>query len=112
VTDAPADLAGRVVIVTAGTRGIGLGIAATLSRAGASVLITGRKQHRLDHAVQSLAAIGAPPLALRCDVADREQTCELVKRTVARSGRLDGLVSNARSFRPTLMVDGGGYTRA
>lgn len=105
MTDAPADLAGRVVIVTGGTRGIGLGIAAMLSRTGASVVITGRKQQRLDQAVQSLAAIGAPPLAVRCDVADREQTCELVERTVARFGRLDGLVNNAQSFRPVMPLE-------
>jgi NAD(P)-dependent dehydrogenase (short-subunit alcohol dehydrogenase family) len=39
VTDAPADLAGRVVIVTGGTRGIGLGVDAMLSRTGPSVVI-------------------------------------------------------------------------
>lgn len=93
------------MIVTGGTRGIGLGIATMLTRAGASVAITGRKQQRLDEAAAALSALGAPPLAVRCDVADREAMADLARLVAERFGRLDGLVNNAQSFRPVMPLE-------
>lgn len=94
------DLAGRAVIVTGGSRGIGLGIARHLGSLGAQVTITGRKQERLDSASTELAALGVAHLALAGDVADRAENERVVAATVAEFGRLDGIVCNAQSFRP------------
>ena len=99
-TDPAAAIADRVVIVTGGTRGIGLGIARHLGRQGARVIITGRKQQRLDDASASLTAGGVEHLALVADVADRDRAFAVVAATIERFGRLDGLVLNAQSFRP------------
>ena len=98
--DPATDLRGRVVVITGGTRGIGLGLAHHLGRRGAMVTITGRRQSRLDEASADLTAAGVEHLAMVADVADRQRAFEVVDASMARFGRLDGLVCNAQSFRP------------
>ncbi len=94
------DLDGRVVIITGGTRGIGLGLAQHLGGLGARLVITGRKPERLDETAAQLGADGIDCLALVADVADRNRAFEVVNAGVERFGYLDGLVLNAQSFRP------------
>jgi NAD(P)-dependent dehydrogenase (short-subunit alcohol dehydrogenase family) len=101
MTGAPLnDLAGRVVIITGGTRGIGLGVARHLGALGAKVVITGRKPDRLAETITSLEAENIDCLGLVADVADRSRSFEVVDETLARFDRIDGLVLNAQSFRP------------
>jgi NADP-dependent 3-hydroxy acid dehydrogenase YdfG len=95
-------LAGRAVIVTGGTRGIGLGIATALTRAGALVTITGRSSKRLEAARVALSSLGTEPLALQRNVADRSAMLDVAALTFERFGRIDGLVNNAQSFRPVM----------
>lgn len=105
-SDPALDLRDRVVIVTGGTRGIGLGAAVHLGRRGARVTITGRRPDRLAQASERLDAEGIDHLALVADVADRDRARTVVDDTIERFGRLDGLVCNAQSFRPvTALVD-------
>jgi NAD(P)-dependent dehydrogenase (short-subunit alcohol dehydrogenase family) len=77
------DLAGRVVLVTGGTRGIGLGIADAFRGAGATVVTCSRSQVE-----------GAPDHQV-CDVRDPEAVGAMVEAIVASYGRLDVLVNNA-----------------
>jgi NAD(P)-dependent dehydrogenase (short-subunit alcohol dehydrogenase family) len=77
------DLAGRVVLVTGGTRGIGLGIADAFRGAGATVVTCSRSQVE-----------GAPDHHV-CDVRDPEAVGAMVEAIVASYGRLDVLVNNA-----------------
>jgi len=101
MADAPLnDLAGRVVIITGGTRGIGLGVARHLGALGTNVVITGRKPERLSETVSALESEGVDCLGLVANVADRDRAFEVVEETIARFGRIDGLVLNAQSFRP------------
>jgi NAD(P)-dependent dehydrogenase (short-subunit alcohol dehydrogenase family) len=93
------DLAGRVVIVTGGSRGIGRGVAHHLAKAGAHLVVTGRKQEALDAVSSELDALGAEHLAAQVNTADRDGMFELVATTVERFGRVDGLFANAQSFR-------------
>ncbi len=87
------DFAGRVALVTGGTRGIGLGIAQELAGRGASVVVTARKQEELDAVVAELGEERA--LAVRGSADDEAHQAAAVAAAVERFGRLDCLVNNA-----------------
>ena len=97
-------LAGRVVIVTGGNRGIGLAIARLLAEDGASVVVSGRDAARLDAAVKELESLGAPALGVPADATKREDADRLVEVTRERFGRIDVLVNNAGITRDQLLV--------
>jgi 3-oxoacyl-[acyl-carrier protein] reductase len=102
VSDKP--LAGRVAIVTGGTRGIGAAIAASLADGGAAVVVSGRDAARLERAVQSLEASGASVLGVAADAAKREDCERLVDAARERFGRVDVVVNNAGITRDGLLV--------
>ena len=83
--------AGKTVLVTGGGSGLGRGMALAFAREGATVCVIGRRQDALD---ETVAAMGAG-FGLSCDVRDAARVEEVVKETVARTGRLDVLVNNA-----------------
>ena len=88
-------LAGRVVVVTGGTRGIGLATARLLAEDGASVVVSGRDEDRLEAAARGLEDAGAPILTVAADAAKREDADRLVEAARERFGRIDVLVNNA-----------------
>jgi 3-oxoacyl-[acyl-carrier protein] reductase len=89
------ELAGKVVVVTGGSRGIGRAIALALAREGARVAIGARGEQDLEDARRAVEAAGpGPHLAVRCDVTTAEGIEALVGRTVERLGGVDGLVNN------------------
>ena len=88
----PQALAGRVVLVTGGGTNLGLQAAIELHRAGASVVIAGRRAEVLEEA--------APRIGTRCtiaqgDVRDADSARAIVEQVRADHGRLDALVNNA-----------------
>ena len=85
-------LSGRVVIVTGGSRGIGLAAAAGLARRGARVAILARDEAALDAARQRL---GETALAVAVDVSDGDALRAAIDRVHGELGRIDGLVNNA-----------------
>jgi gluconate 5-dehydrogenase len=89
------DLTGNVALVTGGSRGLGLEMAIALGEAGASVVITARREKWLEEADHALQAKGIATLATVCDVAVAEQVEATVAAAMARFGRLDILVNNA-----------------
>src|SRR5688572_11786881 len=89
------DLAGRVALVTGGSRGLGLEIAEGLAEAGATVAITARREQWLGPAAEGLRAAGHAVEAAVCDVTDPAAVAALVEVIVARHGRLDIVVNNA-----------------
>lgn len=96
----PVELSGHVVIVTGGSRGIGLGIVRVLARAGAQLVVTGRKPERLESVAAELDELGAAYRTLPADVGDRESSLRVVEVAVEAFGHVDGLVANAQSLRP------------
>ena len=100
----PKPLAGRVALVTGGTRGIGLAIARLLADDGASVVVSGRDPGRLESAAKELEALGASALAVAADAGKREDADRLVEATRERFGRIDVLVNNAGITRDQLLV--------
>jgi 2-deoxy-D-gluconate 3-dehydrogenase len=89
------DLAGRVAVVTGGNQGIGFGIAIGLAKAGATVVVAGRRADANAAAVERIEAAGARAVAIEADVQDESSCRALCARTVERLGRLDILVNNA-----------------
>ena len=83
-------LQGRHAFITGGGTGIGLAIATALSRAGAQVTITGRRQEVLDDVAGPIGA-----LALALDVCDPEATQDIVSKAVAAQGPVQICVPNA-----------------
>jgi NAD(P)-dependent dehydrogenase (short-subunit alcohol dehydrogenase family) len=88
-------LAGKVAIVTGGSRGIGRSIAIGLAEHGADVAIAARKPEALSAAVAAIEATGRRAIAVPTNVRRIEELRALVDQTVAQLGRLDILVNNA-----------------
>jgi 3-oxoacyl-[acyl-carrier protein] reductase len=112
------DLSGRVALVTGGSRGLGRADALTLGRAGADVVIadiqvesdSGEEAARYgpiaqaaraqgfvyaEATAQEICDLGRRAAAIKCDVTDRGQVDEAVRRTVEEFGSVDILVNNA-----------------
>ncbi|MCZ1019146.1 SDR family NAD(P)-dependent oxidoreductase [Streptomyces noursei] len=89
-------LAGKVALVTGGSRGIGAAIARALAAEGAAVAISCTASgERADAVVAELARTGVRAAGYRADQGDRQQVTDLVAAVVADFGRLDILVNNA-----------------
>lgn len=91
----PLDFTGRVVIVTGGTKGVGLGIAARFLDAGADVVVTARNEPE-----QPLERNARKAHFVAADVRDPEQAQAVIDFAVAQGGRLDTLVNNAGGGPP------------
>jgi NAD(P)-dependent dehydrogenase (short-subunit alcohol dehydrogenase family) len=88
------DLGGHIGVVTGGNRGIGLGMARGLVKAGASVAVWSRDEARNAEAVRELSQFGTAE-AFRCDVADPDDVAAAMEATVDAFGRVDSLFANA-----------------
>ena len=93
---AAATLEGKTAIVTGGGRGVGQGIAMALASAGASVLISGRTQEKLDETVKLIADRGGEAHGVVSDVTDPDAVEALVRSAVDRLGSVNILVNNAQ----------------
>jgi 3-oxoacyl-[acyl-carrier protein] reductase len=102
VSEAP--LAGKVAIVTGGSRGIGAAIAAWFAEHGAAVVVSGRDADRLQAAVKELEQRGGAALGVAADAAKREDADRLVEAARERFGRVDVLVNNAGITRDGLLI--------
>ena len=90
------DLTGKVVIVTGSTKGIGRAMASGLSQAGATVVVSSRKQDLCDQVAAEVAAeTGNPTLGLACHMGDWDAIDHLVDIVHERFGRIDVAVNNA-----------------
>jgi NAD(P)-dependent dehydrogenase (short-subunit alcohol dehydrogenase family) len=90
-----ASFRGRVVLITGGSRGLGLVLARKLVARGARVAICARDERELDRAREDLAARGGETLAVPCDLRIPAAAERLVDTVVAHYGRLDVLINNA-----------------
>lgn len=90
-------LESKVAVITGGAQGIGYGIAKAFAREGASLVVAGRTQSRLDQAADVLRAApyDAKVLPLAVDISTTAGVEQTVERTLAEFGQLDILVNNA-----------------
>ncbi len=89
------DLAGRVVLVTGASRGLGKAIALGVADAGADVVASSRNLAACEPVAAEIAALGRQALAVACDVKNWRDIDALVERTYERFGRCDVLINNA-----------------
>jgi len=89
------DLTGKVALVTGASSGIGEAAALALAAAGATVVVNGRRQDRLDGLVARIVAAGGTGLAVAGDVAKEADAARAVAETVKAFGRLDIVVNSA-----------------
>jgi NAD(P)-dependent dehydrogenase (short-subunit alcohol dehydrogenase family) len=85
-------LAGKIAVITGADQGVGFGIAEEFIAQGASVVITGRRQPELDHAVSEL---GPKASAIRADVSVESQMQQAYQQVIDQHGHLDTVVANA-----------------
>lgn len=89
------DFRGQSVLITGGSRGLGLIMARQLVEQGAYVTICAREPDELRRARQDLENRGGRVLPLICDVTDRDEVEALVKAAQIHYGRVDVLINNA-----------------
>ena len=89
------DFKGEVVLVTGGSRGLGLEIAHAFGYAGAQVVIAARREQWLTEAEKFLKDRAISAYALTCDVANASSVEQAVQQALAKCGKIDVLVNNA-----------------
>lgn len=89
------DLRGKSVLITGGSRGLGLELAREFARQGARVAICARDAEELKSASNGLLQEGYSVFALPCDVSDQRQVETLIRQVNQHFGHLDVLVNNA-----------------
>ena len=101
----PFDLSGRVALVTGAYRGLGFAIARGLARAGATVILNGRRPDELARAAKSLTDEGHKADVATFDITDRAAIKAAVDAVTAKHGAIDILVNNAGIQRRASIVD-------
>jgi NAD(P)-dependent dehydrogenase (short-subunit alcohol dehydrogenase family) len=89
------DLAGQVALVTGATSGLGRRFALVLAKAGADVVVTGRRTERLAEVAQEIVALGVRCQPLRIDMTDTANIRAVVEQAEQALGTVTLLVNNA-----------------
>lgn len=100
-------LAGKVVVITGGSRGLGKAIALEMARSGASVMISARSESGIREVVDSMRKEGLSAAGIICDVTNLDDVSRLLERSIELFGQVDAWVNNAgisSPYGPTLQV--------
>jgi NAD(P)-dependent dehydrogenase (short-subunit alcohol dehydrogenase family) len=95
VQDELFSVAGQVVVISGGSRGIGRGLAEGFARRGARVIITGRDPASLEATARAISPAGSPVQPIVCDVADPAAIDNLVRTALRDFGQIDTLLNVA-----------------
>ncbi len=88
-------LKGKVAIVTGSRRGIGYGIVLALAKEGCNVVVSDIDEKDCKKVVREIEKLGVKGLAVKCDVSDKKDVNNMIKKTIKKFGKLDILVNNA-----------------
>ena len=99
------DLSGKVALVTGANSGLGFAFSRGLAKAGAKLVIWGRRAEKNEQAAERLRAFGGAVLADSVDVCDDAAIARGVERALAEFGRIDIAVANAGIARQAPFVD-------
>merc|ERR1711879_272156 len=92
----PFDMTGKVVLVTGGSKGLGLAMARGFAEAGANVVISARHQDQLEAAADEVkAGLDIRVLPLVADMSKRDSVQALATKSLSEMGRIDVLINNA-----------------
>lgn len=89
------DFRGKTVLITGGSRGLGLVVGRRLTAQGARVALWARSEEELRRAIDDLEQYGASPFAATCDVTNADQVREAVRLVEEDVGPIDVLINNA-----------------
>ncbi len=89
------NIAGKIVVITGASSGLGAATARHLSALGATVVLGARRVERIDALAAELQAAGGKALALATDVTDSAQVQRLVDAAINTYGRIDVMINNA-----------------
>ena len=89
------DWQGKRVVITGGSRGLGLVIGRQLARQGARLAITARTENNLKVAAKELRAVGGEVIALSCDVRNHEEVAKFIEQVAHQFGGIDVLFNVA-----------------
>src|SRR5256884_7853088 len=95
ITSLNGSLKNKVALITGGTSGIGEAAALQLARAGAKVVVAGRREIEGQAVVKAIENAGGQALFVKTDVSREADVKALVDKTVAKFGRLDFAFNNA-----------------
>jgi NAD(P)-dependent dehydrogenase (short-subunit alcohol dehydrogenase family) len=101
------DIAGKAILITGSSRGIGRGIAEHLAAGGADVAVHARSSEALKDVTAALTATGARVFGVTADVRDGEQIAAAVEAVGSHFGRLDGVIANVggAAYGPAATLD-------
>ena len=99
------ELAGKTVVITGASKGIGLAIARAFGREHSQVVLVAREQSSLDRATEEVTALGGVAVPFQADVTDREAARRLADFVVDRFGQIDILVGNVGGNRRGRFLD-------
>ena len=88
-------LENKVIIVTGGSKGIGLGITQSLLNEGAIPVIISRNKESVDQVVQEIEDKGGQVFSAIAELTDPDQCKNAVQKVIEKFGRIDGVVNNA-----------------
>jgi NADP-dependent 3-hydroxy acid dehydrogenase YdfG len=89
------NIAGKIVVITGASSGLGEATARLLSAQGAPVVLGARRADRLQSLASELTGRGGKALAVTTDVSRRDQVKKLVDAAVQTFGRIDAMINNA-----------------
>jgi NADP-dependent 3-hydroxy acid dehydrogenase YdfG len=89
------NIAGKVVVITGASSGLGESTARHLAELGAIVVLGARRKDRLDAIVKDITTKGGKALAVTVDVTKREQVNDLIQQALKAYGKVDVLINNA-----------------
>src|SRR5688500_4888528 len=92
---ATSNIAGKIVVITGASSGLGESTARLLAAQGAKLVIGARRMGRIDALVRDLAATGAEAIGVKTDVTVRKDVEGLVQSALKRFDRVDVIVNNS-----------------
>lgn len=107
-------LAGKVAVINGGSRGIGESIAKAFAEAGATVVVSSRKQESVDAVAQAINNAGGKAVGMACHAGQLDQIEALFAKVKSEFGQADILVNNAATnpyFGPMLQASEAAYDK-